>query len=167
MRWPFFPFFRGAKGMAVVETLLLPQALDGQALYGRFVKVNRGAGAIVTFSGRVRGETTAGAVSHLWLDWYPGMSEQSLKAIAEAAAERFDVQALLVAHRCGEVGAEDEIVFVAAASAHRRAAFEAADYLMDRLKSEAALWKREVGEGFARWVEPTAKDADDLKRWTS
>lgn len=151
--------------MTSVETLLLPETLEGESLYGRFVAANRGAGAIVTFSGRVRGETKDGAVSHLWLDWYPGMTEQSLKDIAEAAAARFDVQALLVAHRCGEVRAEEEIVFVAAASAHRRAAFEAADYLMDRLKSEAALWKREVGAGFERWIEPTARDADDLKRW--
>ncbi|UDF04286.1 molybdenum cofactor biosynthesis protein MoaE [Asticcacaulis sp. AND118] len=151
--------------MTSVETLLLPEALNGESLYGRFVAANRGAGALVTFSGRVRGETKEGAVSHLYLDWYPGMTEQSLNAIAADAAARFDVQAVLVAHRCGEVRSEEEIVFVATASAHRRAAFEAADYLMDRLKSEAALWKREVGAGFERWIEPTAKDANDLKRW--
>ncbi|MFT3995940.1 MAG: molybdenum cofactor biosynthesis protein MoaE [Asticcacaulis sp.] len=151
--------------MAQVEVKLLPEALDGQALYADFVAANRGAGAIVTFSGRVRGQNAGGKVSHLYLDWYPGMTEKSLSDIAEAGAARFEVQALLVAHRCAEVKAEEEIVFVAVAAAHRRAAFEAADYLMDRLKSEAALWKREAGEGGERWIEPSAADAGDLKRW--
>lgn len=151
--------------MTTITVRLEPETLDGVALYAELVAANRGAGAIVTFSGRVRGQTPEGAVTHLYLDWYPGMTEASLEAIARAAAERFTVDTLLVAHRCGEVRTEDEIVFVAAASAHRRDAFLAADYLMDRLKSEAALWKREVGDGFDRWIEPTAKDADDLTRW--
>ncbi|ESQ79817.1 molybdenum cofactor biosynthesis protein MoaE [Asticcacaulis sp. YBE204] len=151
--------------MARIETLLLPETLDGQALYARFVEANRLCGALVSFSGRVRDRSASGTVSHLYLDWYPGMTERSLADIAAAAANRFEVEALLVAHRCGEVRAGEEIVFVAAASAHRRAAFEAADYLMDRLKSEAALWKREVGKGFDDWIEPTAKDSADLKRW--
>lgn len=151
--------------MTRIETLLLPDALDGPGLYARFIEANRLSGALVSFSGRVRNHSRSGTVSHLYLDWYPGMTEQSLADIARAAAERFDVEALLVAHRCGEVQAGEEIVLVAAASAHRRAAFEAADYLMDRLKSEAALWKREVGNGFDDWIEPTTKDSQDLKRW--
>jgi len=75
------------------------------------------------------------------------------------------VAALTIWHRCGRVEAGQPVVFVAAASPHRRAAFEAVDYAMDRLKSEAAFWKREVGPAVDRWVEPTAGDAEDLGRW--
>lgn len=151
--------------MASVETRLLTDHLDGAGLYAGFLSANQEAGGVVTFSGRVRARADAGAVSHLYLDWYPGMTEQSLADIAGDCAVRFEVQALLVAHRCGEVRAGEEIVFVAAAAAHRRAAFEAADYLMDRLKSEAAFWKRETGDGFQRWIDPTDGDIRDLKRW--
>jgi molybdopterin synthase catalytic subunit len=70
-----------------------------------------------------------------------------------------------VVHRCGEVEAGAPIVFAGAASVHRRAAFEAADYLMDRLKTEAVFWKREVGEGTSEWVEPTDADYADRERW--
>lgn len=150
--------------MARLDVRLLKDGLDPAAAYAAFDRAEGAAGAIVSFTGVVRGER--GAVDHLYLDWYPGMTEASLQEIAEAAAARFDVTALTVHHRCGKVVAGETIVFVAAASSHRRAAFEAADYAMDRLKSEAALWKREAGSGGEQWVEPRAADAQDLKRWT-
>ncbi|WAC46763.1 molybdenum cofactor biosynthesis protein MoaE [Asticcacaulis sp. SL142] len=144
---------------------LLPEALDSIAAFREF---SEGAadGAIVTFTGKVRGVDKAGQdVDHLYLDWYPGMTEASMEAIAHAACARFHVARVMVLHRCGQVQAGEDIVFVAAASAHRRAAFEAADYMMDRLKSEAAFWKREQGAGAERWIEPTAADQADRKRW--
>lgn len=150
--------------MVRLDVQLLEQGLDTAAAYAAFDHAEGAAGAIVSFSGVVRNEN--GVVDHLYLDWYPGMTELSLREIAEAAAARFDVTALSVLHRCGKVMAGEAIVFVAAASAHRRAAFEAADYAMDRLKSEAALWKREAGRDGERWVEPRAADGQDLKRWT-
>lgn len=150
--------------MARLDVRLLEDGLDAAAAYAAFDRVEGSAGAVVSFTGVVRGE--GGAVDHLYLDWYPGMTEASLQEIAEAAAQRFDITALNVLHRCGKVMAGETIVFVAAASAHRRAAFEAADYAMDRLKSEAALWKREAGRDGERWVEPRTADAQDLKRWT-
>jgi molybdopterin synthase catalytic subunit len=149
--------------MARLDVQLLETGLDAAAAYSAFDRAEGAAGAVVSFSGVVRGE--GGKVDHLYLDWYPGMTEASLAEIAEAAAARFDIAALTVLHRCGKVMAGETIVFVAAASAHRRAAFEAADYAMDRLKSEAALWKREAGEGGEHWVEPRTADAKDLKRW--
>jgi len=145
----------------VVELLEMP--LDTVAAFAAFDRAESHAGAVVSFTGVVRGE---GGVDHLYLDWYPGMTEASMQAIADAATERFDITALTVQHRCGKVAVGEAIVFVAAASAHRRAAFEAADYAMDRLKSEAAFWKREGGADFARWVEPRADDARDLNRWS-
>lgn len=150
--------------MARLDVQLLEDGLDAPAAYAAFDRAEGAAGAVVSFTGVVRGES--GAVDYLYLDWYPGMTEASLREIAEAAAQRFDITALSVLHRCGKVMAGEVIVFVASASAHRRAAFEAADYAMDRLKSEAALWKREAGRDGEHWVEPRAADIKDLKRWT-
>ena len=124
-------------------------------------------GAVVSFLGLARGKDKAGqAVDRLYLDHYPGMTERSLQEIAEAGAERFDVSDVLVVHRCGEIAPGEAIVFVAAASRHRAEAFAAADYLMDRLKTEAAFWKREDGPAGARWIEPTAGDQERRARWS-
>ncbi len=149
--------------MAHIIVELIEAPLDAIAAYAEFDRNEAAAGAVVSFTGVVRGE---GGIDHLYLDWYPGMTEASMRDIADAAAGRFDIAALTILHRCGKVAAGEAIVFVAAASAHRRAAFEAADYAMDRLKSEAAFWKREVGPGMERWVEPRAEDAKDLNRWS-
>ncbi|HVZ29223.1 MAG TPA: molybdenum cofactor biosynthesis protein MoaE [Asticcacaulis sp.] len=137
--------------------------LDPVTLFDAFCRAEGAAGAVASFTGVVRDED--GGVDYLYLDWYPGMSEASLQAIAQACVERFEVTALTVEHRCGKVGRGEAIVFVAAASKHRRAALEAVDYAMDRLKSEAALWKREVGPEVDRWVEPRVEDSKDLERW--
>lgn len=124
-------------------------------------------GAVVSFLGLARGRDKAGqAVDRLYLDHYPGMTERSLQDIAEAGAERFDVSDVLVVHRCGEIAPGEAIVFVAAASRHRAEAFAAADYLMDRLKTEAAFWKREDGPAGARWIEPAAADHQRRARWS-
>lgn len=149
--------------MTTIDVQLLAEGLDAVAAQAAFMSVHGAAGAVVTFTGVVRPD---GGTQALYLDWYPGMTEVSLKDIAEAAAARFAVTAVCVRHRCGEVRTGDPIVFVAAASAHRRAAFEAADYLMDRLKNEAALWKREVTADGSRWIEPRDEDRKDLGRWT-
>ncbi|MGN6207139.1 molybdenum cofactor biosynthesis protein MoaE [Asticcacaulis sp.] len=153
-----------------MEIRLLPAGFDPAVVHSHFLARFGRLGAVTAFTGVVR-EAAKGAqkenqVDYLYLDWYPGMTEASIQDIADAAAARFDIRALSIHHRCGEVLAGEPVVFVAAASAHRRAAFEAVDYMMDRLKSEAALWKREVGPQTDRWVEPTTGDADDLKRWS-
>ena len=124
-------------------------------------------GAVVSFTGVTRRTSHSGdAVSSLYLEHYPGMTERSIEEIAEAGAKRFDVSDVLVIHRCGEVAPGEAIVFVAAASRHRGEAFAAADYLMDRLKTEAAFWKREDGAAGSRWIEPTAVDKDRRARWS-
>lgn len=152
--------------MTHCDVRLLPEDLDAAQAHETFLKRFGAFGAVVSFTGLVRTETPDGTVDCLYLDWYPGMTEASLQAIADQATRRFDIKALSIQHRCGDVRAAAPIVFVAAASLHRRAAFEAADYMMDALKSEAALWKREVGPSLDRWIEPTGKDAADLKRWS-
>ena len=125
-----------------------------------------GDGAVVSFVGLARpGDGEGKEVSGLFLDSYPGMTEASLDAIAQDALDRFAVSAVSVGHRCGEIGPGEAIVFAAAAARHRRAAFEAADYLMDRLKTDAVFWKREEGPAGAQWIEPTAADRADRARW--
>lgn len=146
----------------MLDVRLLEGDLDAVEAQAAFMAVHGAAGAVVSFTGVVRGD--AGTLA-LYLDWYPGMSERSLQEIAAAAIARFDVTALTVLHRCAEVKVGEAIVFVAAASKHRRAAFEAVDYAMDRLKSEAALWKREITADGSRWIEPRAVDTEDLQRW--
>ena len=99
------------------------------------------------------------------LEHHDTLTRQSLEEIAVACAQKFDVNQVRVVHRCGEILAGEPIVFAGAAALHRRAAFDAADYLMDRLKTEAVFWKREVGDGGSSWVEPTDADFADRDRW--
>ena len=124
-------------------------------------------GAVVSFTGLARGKAHSGeAVQALVLDHYPGMTERSIEDIAEAGAARFEVSDVLVVHRHGAIAPGEAIVFVAAASRHRGEAFACADYLMDRLKTEAAFWKREQGPGASRWIEPTEADLKRRARWS-
>ena len=127
----------------------------------------REEGAVVSFTGIARPLTAAGEpLARMFLDHHPRLTLRSLDEIAAAALERFEVAAVRVVHRCGEVLPGEPIVFAAAAAHHRRAAFEAADYLMDRLKSDAVFWKREDGPAGSAWIEPTEADARDLARWS-
>lgn len=125
-----------------------------------------GAGAVASFTGLARPRTKEGAaVERLFLDHHPRLTLLSLRDIA-ASAERFDLIAVRVVHRCGEIAPGEAIVFVAAASRHRRAALAAVDYLMDALKTDAVFWKREDGVDGARWIEPTGADRADRARWS-
>lgn len=132
-----------------------------------FIAGRGGDGAVVSFVGLARDTDASGArVTRLHLDCYPGMTERSLEEIAESALTRFAVSAIRIVHRCGEIDPGEAIVFAAAAAPHRRAAFEAVDYLMDRLKTDAAFWKREDGVDGSRWIEPTDADGADRARWS-
>lgn len=124
------------------------------------------AGAVVSFVGVARPEGASGEpVSRLVLEDHPRLTLPSLEEIAREAARRFEASHVRVVHRTGEVAAGAAIVFAGAAALHRRAAFEAVDYLMDRLKTEAIFWKREEGAGGSRWIEPTEADYADRGRW--
>jgi molybdopterin synthase catalytic subunit len=150
------------------STRLATASIATEDELARFLKMSTaaGAGAVVSFCGIARPSSKSGeAVTALHLDHYPGMTERSLQAIAEDGERRFDVTDILVIHRCGAIAPGEVIVFVAAASLHRRAAFEAADYLMDRLKTEAVFWKKEEGVDGSRWIEPTEADRADQARW--
>jgi molybdopterin synthase catalytic subunit len=141
-------------------------AIDPQLELAELTERARGDGAIVSFVGLARPESNQGdAVDAVVLDHHPTLTRQSLEELAVACAQRFDVSHVRVVHRCGTIPAGEPIVFAGASSIHRRAAFEAADYLMDRLKTEAVFWKREVGDGEAKWIEPTEADFADRDRW--
>ena len=124
-------------------------------------------GAVVTFTGYCRDE--GGRLSALELEHYPGMAEAEISRIAAQAAQRWPVTGITAIHRFGKIAPGGQIVLVVAASPHRQAAFDAASFLMDYLKTRAPFWKKEhLKDGTAgHWVD--AKDADDeaLKRWES
>ncbi|MEE9346966.1 MAG: molybdenum cofactor biosynthesis protein MoaE [Robiginitomaculum sp.] len=123
-----------------------------------------GAGAIVAFTGLVRPDEN---VSSLTLSHYEGFTQSQIKNISEQARARWELSGLCIIHRVGNMVVGEPIVFVASASAHRRDAFEAADFVMDYLKSEAPFWKSETRGDMAHWVEPSARDIDDKNRWRS
>ncbi|WP_417261315.1 molybdenum cofactor biosynthesis protein MoaE [Celeribacter sp.] len=120
-------------------------------------------GATVSFTGLVRDDT--GTLEHMEVEHYPGMCEAAITKIAEEAATRWSLTDCLVIHRFGKLRPGDQIMMVATAARHRVEAFEAAEYLMDYLKSRAPFWKKEVTREGADWV--AAKDADEeaLNRW--
>jgi molybdopterin synthase catalytic subunit len=123
-------------------------------------------GAVVTFSGICRGDENGEPIAALTLEHYPGMAEAEIARHAETAMARWPLTGLTVVHRVGRIAPGENIVLVLTASQHRQAAFEAAEFLMDYLKTSAPFWKREEKPGGTSWVE--ARDHDDAAaaRWT-
>jgi molybdopterin synthase catalytic subunit len=136
---------------------------DPGALLSEFSKGRTEVGAIATFTGLARAE--GGVAAILELEAYPGFTEAEIGKIAEQARARFALDDLMIRHRVGKITPGDPIVFVATAARHRRAAFEACDFLMDYLKSRAPFWKKEHGPAGSRWIEPRAEDHADVARW--
>lgn len=123
-------------------------------------------GAVVTFTGTVRGESEGGPMLSMTLEHYPGMTEAELERVEAEAHRRWPLLGSTIVHRYGELKPGDNIVLVVTASAHRHAAFEAASFLMDYLKSNAPFWKKEtLAKGESRWVEAQQSDEDALARW--
>lgn len=121
-------------------------------------------GAIVAFTGAVRDQ--GGTVTEMTLEHYPGMTEAEIETIEKEACARWPLQASLIVHRYGTLKPGDNIVLVVTASEHRDAAFDAAKFLMDYLKTRAPFWKRESGPHGARWVEAAARDDASAAQWT-
>lgn len=139
------------------------QSFDPGAELNTFTAGVVGAGAIVSFTGIVR--DVAAGLEVMQIEHYPGMTERALDEVHRYALDRWNLAGVLIIHRYGELAPADVIMMVAAASAHRKDAFEAADFLMDYLKSRAPFWKKELTRGGANWVEAQAADEDALKRW--
>lgn len=121
-------------------------------------------GAVVTFTGVVR-DNAAGTLKAMQIEHYPGMTESALTKIAEAASERWDLGKILIIHRYGDLEPGEMIMMVGTTSRHRVHAFEAAEFLMDFLKSRAPFWKKEITNEGAEWVAAKDEDEDALNRW--
>jgi molybdopterin synthase catalytic subunit len=127
-----------------------------------FTAAAPGAGAIVTFTGIVRGD---GGLSAMEIEHYPGMTERAITAIAGQAVARWSLIDALVIHRHGRLAVGETIMMVATAAPHRADAFAAAEFLMDYLKSRAPFWKKEIGPEGAAWVAAKDEDEAALTRW--
>ena len=124
-----------------------------------------GTGAVVAFVGTVREHSDGRAVSAMELEHYPGMTEAAIEAMIDAAGRRFDIRAARVVHRVGVLQPSDQIVLVAVSSAHRGQAFQACEFLMDYLKTQAPFWKKESSPEGARWVDARSADDVAMARW--
>ncbi len=129
-----------------------------------FASGDTASGAIVTFTGVVR-DLSSGDLDVMEIEHYPGMTEKALTSIAEEAVQRWSLGDVLIIHRHGRLAPGDRIMMVATAARHRKDAFEAAEYLMDYLKSRAPFWKKEITTSGADWVAARDEDEDALNRW--
>ncbi|MAV52313.1 MAG: hypothetical protein CBE20_00605 [Gammaproteobacteria bacterium TMED260] len=146
---------------------------DLAAEYKRLREDAGDAGAIVTFTGLVREfympdadeALTGGSTQTLYLEHYPGMTEKSLQYIVAKAESRWPLLGTRIIHRIGKLHPGDQIVMVATASSHRHAAFEAAEFIMDYLKSHAPFWKKQSSATSSDWISSRSSDSEALKRW--
>ena len=124
-----------------------------------------GVGAVVAFVGTVRDRNDGVEVATLELEHYPGMTEAAIEAMVDEATRRFEVRAVRVVHRVGVLAPLAQIVLVAVTAAHRWQAFQACEFLMDYLKTQAPFWKKEAGPEGVRWVDARVADDAALARW--
>lgn len=152
-----------------ISVAVQTQDIDLAAEYAALRSAGPSVGAIVSFLGLMRdmnevsGE--AAQVSHLMLEHYPGMTQDSLQRIAHQAAQRFALHAVRVVHRVGQFAPSDAIVWVGVASSHRQASFDGCAYVMDTLKTQAPFWKKERTSSGERWVDARETDLAAAKRW--
>ena len=124
-----------------------------------------GVGAVASFIGTVRDRSDGSGVSAMELEHYPGMTERAIEQMIDAAFARFDIRGARVVHRVGPLLPQDQIVLVVVSSAHRGQAFQACEFLMDYLKTQAPFWKKETTPEGARWVDARVADDAALARW--
>ncbi len=153
--------------MARLQVSVQAEDFDGAALQASLLDADGGTGGVVTFTGYVRSNNEQRDVQALELEYYPGMTEKSITAILEEAAQRWPLQAATAVHRVGVLRPGEQIVWVGASSAHREAAFAAAEFIMDYLKTRAPFWKKEHGEGGERWLDARDSDSARAGRWQS
>jgi molybdopterin synthase catalytic subunit len=139
------------------------ERFDAGAELNAFSALVPGAGAVVSFTGIVR--DVSGGLQAMEIEHYPGMTQVAIGEIMDQAMTRWALVDALVIHRFGRLEPGAPIMMVATASAHRLAAFQAAEFLMDYLKSRAPFWKKEIGQDGAEWVAAKDDDEDALRRW--
>ncbi|GLR69376.1 molybdopterin synthase catalytic subunit MoaE [Agaribacter marinus] len=133
--------------------------------YQRLIEKNASDGAVVMFTGLVRDFNQGFNVKGLHIEHYEGMTERALEGIVNQAKERWQLGNVSVIHRVGDLQVNEQIVFVGASSPHREQAFDAAQFIMDYLKTQAPFWKKELTQSGERWVDANIKDTDAANRW--
>lgn len=141
-----------------MQIRIVTTVFDPQAEIGAFTAGRDDVGALASFVGYCRAATDGAAVQTLHIDHYPGFTEKEMARLASDVTHRFTCPDLLVVHRVGTILPGEAIVLVAALAVHRGNAFDAVRALMDYLKTDAPLWKKETGPDGARWIEPRAED---------
>ena len=153
--------------MAIAATIRIQQAdFDVAQEIAALSKGRTDIGAVVSFSGICRGTEGSEPIAALTLEHYPGMAEAEIKRHADEAIARWPLQGLTIIHRHGRIAPGENIVLVVTASSHRQAAFEAAEFLMDYLKTNAPFWKQEESARGTSWIEARSHDDDAAARWT-
>lgn len=153
----------GASGPATVS--VQREDFDISAEIRRVAAGNRDIGAVVSFTGLVRGGSGDAVIQSMELEHWPGVTEAALARIVEEADGRWPLDRVRVIHRFGPLAPGEQIVLVLTASRHRRAAFEAAEFIMDYLKTRAPFWKKEHGPAGPTWVDARETDDMDAGRW--
>ena len=150
-----------------IEPCILVQENDFDIahLYGSLAAASQSTGAIAIFTGLVRDLNLEKNVQDLYLEHYPGMTENVLSVIAKDAIARFELHAITVIHRVGHLKPGDNIVFVGCGTMHREDAFKACQFVMDRLKTEAPFWKKEGAQNGSTWLSTQEKDLRLSQRW--
>lgn len=143
---------------------LQSEPFDPGEMLNTFTANLTGAGAVVSFTGIVR--DVAGGLEHMEIEHYPAMTAKALATIRDEALRRWSLSDALILHRYGVLRASDMIMMVITAAPHRQDAFQAADFLMDYLKSRAPFWKKEVSDASASWVDAQDSDERALDRWS-
>lgn len=141
------------------------QDFDPAEEYRALRNSGSGTGAIATFTGLVRDSGDLEGVTGLFLEHYPGMTEQVIEGLVHEASQRWDVRDARIIHRVGSLALSDQIVFVGVCSAHRGDAFAACEFIMDALKTSAPFWKKEITGDTEHWVEQKAADLDRTQSW--
>jgi molybdopterin synthase catalytic subunit len=155
----------GAVTMASPRVSIQTQDFDLSTEIAALRSHNKGVGAVCSFIGTVRDRNEGDAVSSMELEHYPGMTEKSIEAMVDEALRRFDIFGARIIHRVGLLQPLDQIVLVAVTSAHRGQSFQACEFLMDYLKTQAPFWKKEETPQGARWVDARVSDDAALARW--
>ncbi|MCI4429871.1 MAG: molybdenum cofactor biosynthesis protein MoaE [Burkholderiales bacterium] len=155
--------------MAGEPRVVIQQAdFDLSEVVARLRAHDAGVGAVVSFVGTVRDRNDnsgRNVISAMELEHYPGMTERAIEAMIDVAFSRFEIRAARVIHRVGRLQPLDQIVLVAVTSGHRGQAFQACEFLIDYLKTQAPFWKKETTPQGARWVDARVSDDAALQRW--
>lgn len=142
------------------------EPIEIAAEVAKLVGARKNIGAVVTFTGICRADENGEAIAALTLEHYPGMAEAEIARHVDEAYARWPLLGVLIIHRYGRITPGEDIVLVATASTHRQAAFAAAEFLMDYLKTRAPFWKQVEAAGATAWVEAKAADDDAAERWS-